>query len=63
MTSRQGGATQPLLGCYNMLSKTIINAKTYKQVGSPLNRWVLSLLWKLVSDFAVLTSAGSSFHH
>jgi len=28
-----------------------------------LNRWVLSLLWKLVSDLAVLTWAGSSFHH
>jgi len=29
----------------------------------PLNRLVLSLLWKLVSDSAILTSARSSFHH
>ena len=28
-----------------------------------LNRWVLSLLRKLVSDSAIMTSGGSSFHH
>jgi len=28
-----------------------------------LNRWVFSLLQKLVSESAILTSAESSFHH
>ena len=28
-----------------------------------LNKWIFSLLWKMVSDSAVLTLVGSSFHH